>query len=780
VNRQTGEGSTRPATSSHIGRLSSANPSPQHSVFGRKEIIPFHLHLPAQHILSKELVSSIPLSREYRRRGNRTALPLQTELNRLKGVGDERQYFEAEGNIIKQMVAEGKSLKRKDKYKVLDRLINMKYLTMEDRQNIARQERIQKLVIKFVNIIKNNLWAKREAEKMKQDPTLMEKLRKAFHPMKTIFTMKVIKDLEKSSGKKMVGFAEGSARASKASPRPYLQNMEEKVTSIADNLPSDSLTKKQNTAKEEKEEAMTPISRLNSMSRKVSTLVELDSPRSATLPSKKRFIKKASFDLVEHLKRADDEKVKKDAERRDDNVSPQIGQFHSLNPSPVMTRQNSSIRIPAAAMADRSGVMTAGNLSRKIIVNRAQPQATEAQASEHSSGTVPSGQATLNPPRNRFSRLIEVVSTSPISQKRWRKISNLARPSPNAGFSTEQIGMLYLKLLKDKGVELNARTENIGKEIMLKLGEIELIEADRINDKAFNNLKIMRIYKSIDDQLRKVKKEMAEESQKQVDGAIRGDRLRKQIQEIKIRRRQQDTSCNKAIMMLKKTKDKYFYEIEGDNLQVHRYSDYANDLVLADILGHLLIKDTDKEIRMAFLNNANMHHIDRTVRGLTVDVETEMLNIQKEKVEYSKANGVQIDEIAEDKRCFKNMLKRSRFQKALISTHRETKHKHKHYFSINQSTISDSNLVYPNRLRDGKFWNSKSAKLTRQNSAQFNDLKEGSTGLVVKEGFKVVKNLDWMNDDDDGVMGDPEPEEAVDEENKKRVRFTLDSSNIAQ
>ena len=68
-----------------------------------------------------------------------------------------------------------------------------------------------------------------------------------------------------------------------------------------------------------------------------------------------------------------------------------------------------------------------------------------------------------------------------------------------------------------------------------------------------------------------------------------------------------------------------------------KYSDYANDIVLADMLSYLLLGDSQKVV---FLNNSNMEGVGQKLKRLIVEIETEMedINQQQQKLSHSAAH----------------------------------------------------------------------------------------------------------------------------------------------
>lgn len=101
-----------------------------------------------------------------------------------------------------------------------------------------------------------------------------------------------------------------------------------------------------------------------------------------------------------------------------------------------------------------------------------------------------------------------------------------------------------------------------------------------------------------------------------------------------------------------------------------RYSDFANDLVLSDILSYLLFSESHK---VPFLNNANMENISSSLKRLIVDIEKEMDQVREEREKIQRYKGARASAKKLDidpQKYFANMLKRSKFQKNLQVSHR--------------------------------------------------------------------------------------------------------------
>lgn len=134
-----------------------------------------------------------------------------------------------------------------------------------------------------------------------------------------------------------------------------------------------------------------------------------------------------------------------------------------------------------------------------------------------------------------------------------------------------------------------------------------------------------------------------------------------------------------------------------------KYSDFANDSVLFDILSFLLLTDSKK---VPFLNNANMDNIGGNLKRLIQDIEKEMDEVRKERENLQNSwgpNGMKVD--INPERYFSNMVKRSRFQKTL-----QINHRHK-------LSMPDLHAVKPaqeTKLRSQRYFLQREDKLARR------------------------------------------------------------------
>lgn len=157
-----------------------------------------------------------------------------------------------------------------------------------------------------------------------------------------------------------------------------------------------------------------------------------------------------------------------------------------------------------------------------------------------------------------------------------------------------------------------------------------------------------------------------EELKREVEDAVSGQRHKKTVTELKDKSKIEEGK--KTVFRLAQNNEKFFYERSANNVHLFKYSDYANDLVMAELLNHMLVRDTDPEHRITYLNNSNMDSISRALKRLLCGVETEMEDIQVAKDRYIRMTGLLPDVVKDDKQHFRRVLKRSRFKDALLSS----------------------------------------------------------------------------------------------------------------
>ena len=136
---------------------------------------------------------------------------------------------------------------------------------------------------------------------------------------------------------------------------------------------------------------------------------------------------------------------------------------------------------------------------------------------------------------------------------------------------------------------------------------------------------------------------------RELKDALSGQRLKRQqdgIRDAKV-----DQLINKhhtTQWRVAQNRNQYFYEKQDNLLSLFKYGDYANDVVMAEILSFLLIRKVSPNQRLTFLNNANMNKISQALKSLLHDIESEMWNIQMEKERVGRWNGVKAENVSDN------------------------------------------------------------------------------------------------------------------------------------
>lgn len=227
-------------------------------------------------------------------------------------------------------------------------------------------------------------------------------------------------------------------------------------------------------------------------------------------------------------------------------------------------------------------------------------------------------------------------------------------------------GQQFTKCLKDLGIDHRTLPINQAQTFLKKVSEIDKTKKDNQLSTSLREIKVTRAQNDLKSSYTHYKLTKEEEFQKEVQDAVSGQRHKKTVTELKDKSKIEEGK--KSVFRLAQNSEKFFYERSANNVHLFKYSDYANDLVMAEVLNHLLVLDKDAEHRIPFLNNSNMPNISRALKRLLFGVETEMENIQLEKDRYIKVTGLLPEVVKDDKQHFRRVLKRSKFKDALLSS----------------------------------------------------------------------------------------------------------------
>lgn len=219
--------------------------------------------------------------------------------------------------------------------------------------------------------------------------------------------------------------------------------------------------------------------------------------------------------------------------------------------------------------------------------------------------------------------------------------------------------------MKSLNIESRNLTTSQRQELMKQVVAIENIRCDDRLSTSMREIKMELMQAEIKASHLRFLQSKEEEFQKAMQDAVAGLKHKRVVSEVREKKRTDGSS--KSAIKLTHARQNFFYERDENNVNLFKYTDYANDIVMTDILRHMLVVDRQPEHRLTLLNNSNMDRVSRSMRHLLNDVENEMDNIQREKNKYLRVTGISAEDPREDKKHFKRVLKRSRIKDALMS-----------------------------------------------------------------------------------------------------------------
>lgn len=220
--------------------------------------------------------------------------------------------------------------------------------------------------------------------------------------------------------------------------------------------------------------------------------------------------------------------------------------------------------------------------------------------------------------------------------------------------------------MREFGIVHSSLPINQAQVFLKKVAEIAKINRDELPTESLRFLKGEIAKIDLRSSYLEYQKSKDDQFQKDVNQAVSGNRHKKFVAELQDREKVE--KGKRPMQRLNKNSDKFFYERGETAANIYKYSDYSNDVVMADILKHMLVVDTKPANRKNFLNNANMDTGSKALKRLLHGVEMEMGSIQTEKDRYSAVTGILPEDLKDDRRHFKNVLKKSRFKKTLLSS----------------------------------------------------------------------------------------------------------------
>ena len=247
-----------------------------------------------------------------------------------------------------------------------------------------------------------------------------------------------------------------------------------------------------------------------------------------------------------------------------------------------------------------------------------------------------------------------------------RSDSNKLEINSNALVGESHQGQQFTKYMNELGIDHRSLPINQAQAFLKRVAEIDKIRKDGHTSTSLREIKTEIAKTVLQSSYNHYKMTKEEEFQKEVQDAVSGQRHKKTVNELKDKNKIEEGK--KSIFRLAQNNEKFFYERSENNVDIFKYSDYAHDLVMAEMMRTMLVADTLPEHRLTHLNHSNMPKVSKALKRLLYGVETEMESIQLEKDRYSRVTGILPEDLKDDRQHFKRVLKRSRFKAALLSS----------------------------------------------------------------------------------------------------------------
>ncbi len=231
--------------------------------------------------------------------------------------------------------------------------------------------------------------------------------------------------------------------------------------------------------------------------------------------------------------------------------------------------------------------------------------------------------------------------------------------------------MKLLRLLREREIDIRMNYDELSKPIMRKIDEIESIENDRLNSGSLRKVKSKAQEQALEAIFRDLKADQETRFKEEVKKVLEGQPNKPKAIDFDSLISGKNNQRNR--LRIKENRKKFFEERDElhNNIELLKYTDYANDMVSAELLGFMLLKETNPRHRETFLYNWNMAGplaLQKLVRG----VEHEMHVIQGEKRVNVKNEDLEQEVKAESIRQFKQMVKKSRYSKWLSASAKDT------------------------------------------------------------------------------------------------------------
>ena len=231
--------------------------------------------------------------------------------------------------------------------------------------------------------------------------------------------------------------------------------------------------------------------------------------------------------------------------------------------------------------------------------------------------------------------------------------------------------MKLLRLLREKEIDIRMNYDELSKPLMRKLDEIESIENDRLNSGSLRKVKSKSHEQALALVLKDLKSEQENRFKEEVKKVLEGQPNKAKPIDFDTLLAGKNKQKNR--LRIKENRKKFFEERDElhNNIELLKYTDYANDMVSAELLGFMLLKETNPRLRETFLYNQNLGG-PLALQKLVHGVEHEMHVIQGERRINVKNENLEHEVKAESIRQFKQMVKKSRYSQWLSASARDT------------------------------------------------------------------------------------------------------------
>lgn len=475
----------------------------------------------------------------------------QQELEQLHNVEGEKQFHEARTNFMKEMVQKSEGMATKDKFKLLDRLIRIKE-KVEEIDEKKKADKGKAIATKFIEQLKSSVWVKREAKKNDVDSEMMSRLQSVFMhaPNKPdeyevesagspLLTNTDVRSPSKDFSSRFILTQAFSPRRNYQVSTVNLNDLDEPI-SAGVRSPAKRITTKPSLKSNNEFGAVPKIS--DRVLKHASSIPELPEMSDQ---DKERYFRKKATRMTRIIPAVIDEEILLESKS-------QINKLNKFDPiTPIRDKPILSFPIsPVFSEAKRLGAETPQR--KKTIYSNLSPK-----VQAHKTASISQTASPRKTKQSLFSLVPQLLAAH-----RKNKLGLTINPRNNNGgsLSTKSLGMRYLRLLKEKNIDVNERTEEVAIPLMNKIGEIQTILSDRLNSGKLKQLKVKVHEDFVEDTLNKIKVEQANDSAKAMNDALNGERHKRCVGDTREDKKYQNVMSS-GVVRIRQNRNKYFYEV---------------------------------------------------------------------------------------------------------------------------------------------------------------------------------------------------------------------------